>query len=143
MHSNREETWNIAAGWYAIGQKNFKYAIKLILKGLVLHPNSALLYKRALKLHLSEAQFTLKRLTAPDDIKKHENMYREKINLFIEQIFENVKDFQFYLKILALIENYEFLGDVKTRILQNILENHSEEPLVWHELAQKSNKGSN
>lgn len=144
MHPGKEQTWNLAAGWYAKGQKNYKYALEILLKGLVLHPDSELLYKQAINLQLSKAQLTIMQCEkeSPNELENKKNLFVEKLNYFLDMVFKNIKKFCFYFELLEVFEGYNFVGDIKKRILDKIMVEYSQEPLVWHNLAQRCQRGS-
>lgn len=143
MHPGKEQTWNLAAAWYAKGQNNLKYAVEILLKGLVLHPDSELLYKQAISLHLSKANVIIKECNEQpsDDLKNKKKMYIEKVNIFLDMVFKNIKRYNFYFELLDLLETYDFTLDLKKSILNKIVEEYSQEPLVWHNLAQRCHRG--
>lgn len=144
LHANREETWNLAASWYAKGQKNYKYALEIILKGLVLHPTSSLLYTRAIKLQLVDAQFNIRKCEkeTPNKQESMKNMYIEKINYFIEMSFTNIKEFTSYFDLLELLDKYDFIKQEKQKFIEKLTAKFAQEPLIWHNLAQRSLKGN-
>lgn len=143
MHPGKEQTWNLAAGWYAKGEKDIKRGLKLLLKGLELHPDSQLLYKQAINLQLRIAQLDIKQCEkeTPDELEKKKEKYVAEVHEFVDVVFKNIKQFSFYFELLELIENYNLLVDVKKQILEKILEDYSHEPLVWHNLAQRCHRG--
>lgn len=116
-----------------------------MLKGLELHPDSQLLYKQGINLQLRIAQSDIRQCEtdAPHELENKKKKYVEEVHEFVDVVFKNIKKFGFYFELLELFENYKFVGGVKKQVLDKILVDYWHEPLVWHNLAQRCQRGKN
>lgn len=110
----------------------------------MIHPDSELLYKQAINLQLSKAQLAIAQCEKDNSnyLETTKKSFIEKFNNFLDMIFKNIKKFSFYFELLELFEEYNFVGDIKKRILNEIMCEYSQEPLVWHSFAQRCQRGT-
>lgn len=143
MYPGKEQLWNLAASWYADGEKNSKKALETLLRGLQLHPDSQLMYKHAIELQLKEARVVIGKCekNSPNLVDNKRNMYVEKVNSIIDVAFKNIRSYLFYFDVLNLFDSYEFHGDVEKRILDKIVTDYAQEPQVWYHLAERRLRG--
>lgn len=89
------------------------------------------------------AQLDLKQCEkeAPNELENKRKKYVEEVHEFVDVVFKNIKKFEFYFELLELFENFKFVDSIKQQVLQKILQDYWHEPLVWHNLAQRCQRG--
>nr|CAH7713735.1 unnamed protein product [Callosobruchus chinensis] len=134
------EAWQVAASWYV--KNDLNQAINMIYKGITHHKDNQDLYCEAIKLELhirdknNPKQELQSQKPSGSDI-----MSCKKIETFIEAACEHIKDYNFLLKILSMLEKYPFTKEVQDSIVARLLEKYSDEEKVWTALAQREYKG--
>ncbi|XP_074042828.1 U3 small nucleolar RNA-associated protein 6 homolog [Leptinotarsa decemlineata] len=131
------EVWQVAASWHV--QRDIGQALNVIHKGLTIHQTSEVLYSEAIQLELMNRE--------KDDwsdgsqVQNKDELCSKKIETYVESIFKNVNDYQFLLKVLKLLEPYNFTKSVQNKIINWLLQYFSDEEQVWHTLAQREKNG--
>ena len=123
----------MAAAWYAQDRNDPNTALTVLNKGLTIHKDSQLLYTEAVKLELS----VVKDDTFQDDITKR---VCQRVETYVHFISDHVKDCNYFIEILNLLEGYSFTAPVQDLIIEKLLENYSDKEFVWHTLAQRERK---
>ncbi|VEN40546.1 unnamed protein product [Callosobruchus maculatus] len=135
------EAWLVAASWYL--KSDLNQALNMIYKGITHHKDNQDLYCEAVKLELYNRGKNNIREESQESQKATESEINscKKIKTYIEAACEHIKDYNFLLKILSMLETYPFTKEVQDSIVTMLLEKHSDEETVWSALAQREFKG--
>ncbi|XP_019876706.1 U3 small nucleolar RNA-associated protein 6 homolog [Aethina tumida] len=140
-HSHNSATWILIAKYYAYEKKNIKDAISHLHKGLRIHKEPQM-YRTALEFELFEARTKRPAVLSEQELAK-EKILNLKLKNYLETIFQDVNDFNFYIEILDMLQKYPSTKDAQDVIVQKLLQSHSNEDVVWHALAQRELKQLN
>nr|CAI5850416.1 unnamed protein product [Callosobruchus analis] len=134
------EAWEVAASWYL--KNDLNQALNMIHKGITHHKENQDLYCEAIKLELHNRD----RSNSKEDSQGNKPTASDlisckKIKTYVEAACEHIKDYNFLLKILSILEKYPFTKEVQDSIVASLIEKHSDEEKVWSTLAQREYKG--
>lgn len=97
------------------------------------------MYRTALEFELFEARTKRPAVLTEQELAK-EKILNLKLKNYLETIFQDVNDFNFYIEILDMLQKYPSTKDAQDVIVQKLLQSHSNEDVVWHALAQRELK---
>lgn len=137
--SHIPEAWQVAAAWHM--KKDVNQALNIIHKALALHKHCKSFYTEAIQLEI------LKRDQEQADSSKTEKtddkVVCEKIERYVQAIFDDLNDFEFVCDVLNQLDSHTFTKDLQDKIIKWLLDNYSDEEIVWHRLAQREKDGKN
>ncbi|XP_057332937.1 U3 small nucleolar RNA-associated protein 6 homolog [Microplitis mediator] len=131
VHQDKPGCWHISAQWHMKETKDVDRARKYLLKGLHFHPESQLLYKDLLQLELTEAS------SSKDDTPVESKHAR----LIYQQAYKYIKDVNFIIELLDIASKYKDTKDLQKIIMDDLVENFSDEPKMWDTWARREFKG--
>lgn len=107
-----------------------------LLKALGVHRSSKDLYKYAINFKLSQIKQNLEKEQA-------NAKYFADLNEYVNSVFENMKDYEYYFEILSLTDsyNFEYANKIKTVIEEKIKKSCSDIPKAWDLFAQRADEG--
>lgn len=129
--------WQIAAAYHAYERKNINEALKIIYEGLRIHKDSKLLFESVINLELFKVKIKKRR----EDILEIRERALKSIEVYTKLIFKYIDDFTYFIQILELLSKYKFTAPVQAQIIETLLNNHKNEPLVWDHLAKRRLNG--
>ncbi|CAG9833183.1 unnamed protein product [Diabrotica balteata] len=131
------DIWQVAAAWYA--SSDTKQSLALIHKGITIHPSSQTLQLEAIQLELLQRQ----KNQWPSDTQGDtlDEAYYKKIEQYIDAIEKNIHDFACLTGILNILDPHSFTKNIQHRIIELLMSKYSNEPDVWHFLAERELNG--
>lgn len=117
--------------------------LEILLKGIALHPTSELLYKQILSVELSNIRSAMKKYSDnnPKEIKERADSNCEKLKYYLNAIFKNIKDLDFYFELLRLFDSYNFTASLKKLVMEHLISNFGKESPLWNALAFREYTG--
>ncbi|XP_044744333.1 U3 small nucleolar RNA-associated protein 6 homolog [Coccinella septempunctata] len=137
MFSYKPEVWKLAAGWYCHLNDTDK-ALQILHKGLTVNPESTVLFSTAIELEINQVSSND---CSPEQRLFKENKCGEKIKTYVNLILKNIKNLEYIISTLAILEGHNYTNPAQQLILDHLFQNHSSEDVVWHTLAKREKKG--
>lgn len=148
VHQDKPKCWHIAARWEIEENHDLQNAKKHLLKGLHFHPDSQLLYRDIFKLELDEAQEKNKVSESETEPKALANVdnsefpkHLKKCLVIYEQVLKRTKDIKFIIELLNMTQEYNNTEKLQERIVNDMVQEFSHEPLMWDTMARRELKG--
>ncbi|XP_044586334.1 U3 small nucleolar RNA-associated protein 6 homolog [Cotesia glomerata] len=131
VHQDKPRCWHISAQWHMKETRDIERARKQLLKGLHFHPKAQILYKDLLELELYEA--CSNEQDTPVELKHGELVY--------QQARKHIKDINFTIELLDIASKFNKTKNLQKIIMDDLVENFSDEPKAWDKRARRLFKG--
>ncbi|GJQ84176.1 hypothetical protein Trydic_g2852 [Trypoxylus dichotomus] len=141
-HTQSVEMWQVVARWFAYDKKDISSALKLICKGITFHKDSKVLYTEAIKMeiyNLLGGNLELK--LDPEGLTDTQKLCIEKLQTYIKEIINHVKDYEYYIELLNYLGEYNFSCPVQDTIVKHLMMNYPNKAQTWNVIAQRDYKG--
>ncbi|KAF2883017.1 hypothetical protein ILUMI_23155 [Ignelater luminosus] len=135
-HSDNPQVWLTAAKWHKHQRKDTKSAMAMLLKAIAIHKDNVLLYREIVLTKLNEFD----NYTSLKENVEQQDLCVKQLEKIINKTFENIKDCEFYLFVLEILEKYEFTNKVQDDIQKYLQVNCSDSASVWDCVAKKNMK---
>ncbi|XP_028134688.1 U3 small nucleolar RNA-associated protein 6 homolog [Diabrotica virgifera virgifera] len=131
------DIWLAAAAYYV--SRDTKQSLALIHKGIAIHPSSQALQLEAIQLELLQRQEN----QYPSDTQCDtlDDAYYKKIEQYIDAVEKNIHDHACLISILNILDPHNFTEKIQHRIIELLMSKYSNEPDVWHFLAEREQNG--
>lgn len=141
-HASKPKVWQICAKWYACDRKDINLALKTLDKGRELHKDCDFLYKESIQLEILEfvGHQNGKQEKSDEEDERKKDICIERLRLYLEHMFDNIKSYDFYIDLLGFLEQYKFTIPIQKDIVDFMMNSFSDVPIVWHTLAQREQK---
>ncbi|CAH1103478.1 unnamed protein product [Psylliodes chrysocephalus] len=127
--------WLESASW--VRKKSIREAISLINRALVLNPTYSILHNEVIKLEL----LSTNRVCSREELQKRHEIYCKKINLYLDEFFENVYDYRGLVRVLETLEVYPYTILLQYRIIEKMMTDFVNEEEVWQFLGEREKNG--
>ncbi|XP_012523269.1 U3 small nucleolar RNA-associated protein 6 homolog [Monomorium pharaonis] len=151
VHRDKPKCWHIAACWELEENKNAQNARQYLLRGLQIHPDSQLLYIDAFKLELDNPLATdLNDESTGNQGDNSESVTTDNSDIpfplktafvIYQQAFDHIKDIKFIIELLNITKNYDNIESLQNRIIRDMIQNYTNEPLMWDTMARRELQG--
>lgn len=148
MHQDKPKCWHIAARWEIEENHDLQTAKKHLLKGLHFHPESQLLYHDIFKLELDAAQNKSEASHSKPESNTSSNSDNSEIPsdlkkclVIYEQASKRTKDIKFIIELLNTAQEYVNTEKLQERIVNDMVQEYTHEPLMWDIMARRELKG--
>lgn len=126
--------WKVVANWHAYDRKDINTAKIMLLKAVAIHKDSQLLYKEMIQLELHNLIET-----GFEKIDYNKNL--KKLEEIIKATFINIKDCNFQIQLLEILEEYDITTSVQAVIVNHLMKEYLDNEYTWHTFAQRERKG--
>lgn len=136
-HANKPQVWIISAKYYAYNKKDYVLALQTLEKGRAFHKDCGNIYREAIEIEIHK-EFGMKSIMKREgeDLTGKKELCVKRILLYLEEMFTNVKDPEFYSSILRYFSTLDFTTEVETKIAEHVLKEFSNNAEIWHAVGQ-------
>lgn len=147
VHQDKPKCWHIAARWELEENKNIQTARQFLLRGLHIHPTSQLLFLDAFRLELDDALANDQNnensnndtpATGTDD---NMTIGLKRAHIIYQQASKRIKDIKFIIELLNITKEYKNAQRLQNKIVSDIIQEYSHEPLMWNTMARRELEG--